>query len=77
MSENQNEESPLSRGGLPKLRANAERDYISGMPRHAFPRRPSMWVVAQLAEHRTVTAAREGSSPFDPPNYSHGTVAEG
>ena len=27
----------------------------------------SMWVVAQLAEHRTVTAAREGSIPFDPP----------
>ena len=25
------------------------------------------WVVAQLAEHRTVTAAREGSTPFDPP----------
>ena len=28
---------------------------------------PCMWVVAQLAEHRTVTAAREGSTPFDPP----------
>ena len=28
----------------------------------------SVWVVAQLAEHRTVTAAREGSTPFDPPN---------
>ena len=28
------------------------------------------WVVAQLAEHRTVTAATEGSTPFDPPtNY--------
>lgn len=26
-----------------------------------------MWVVAQLAEHRTVTAAREGSNPFGPP----------
>ena len=26
-----------------------------------------MWVVAQFAEHRTVTAAGEGSSPFDPP----------
>jgi hypothetical protein len=26
-----------------------------------------MWVVAQLTEHRTVTAAREGSTPFDPP----------
>ena len=26
-----------------------------------------LWVVAQLAEHRTVTAAREGSTPFDPP----------
>jgi hypothetical protein len=42
-------------------------------------RRPCqlMWVVAQLVEHRTVTAAREGSTPFDPPNnFSHGTVAE-
>jgi hypothetical protein len=27
-----------------------------------------MWVVAQLAEHRTVTATVEGSTPFDPPN---------
>jgi hypothetical protein len=26
-----------------------------------------MWVVAQLAEHRTVTATVEGSTPFDPP----------
>ena len=26
-----------------------------------------LWVVAQLAEHRTVTAAREGSIPLDPP----------
>jgi hypothetical protein len=26
-----------------------------------------MWVVAQLAELRTVTAAVEGSTPFDPP----------
>ena len=26
-----------------------------------------MWVVAQLAEHRIVTAATEGSTPFDPP----------
>ena len=43
-----------------------------------FTCRPCMWVVAQLAEHRTVTAAREGSSPFDPPkNFSQGTVAEG
>ncbi len=31
------------------------------------PCRPSVWVVAQLAEHRTVTAASEGSTPFDPP----------
>src|SRR5229473_7562299 len=31
------------------------------------PCRPSVWVVAQMAEHRTVTAAREGSTPFDPP----------
>ena len=32
-------------------------------------RRPCQhaWVVAQLVEHRTVTAAYEGSSPFDPP----------
>jgi hypothetical protein len=28
----------------------------------------SVWVVAQLAEHRNVTAATEGSTPFDPPN---------
>ena len=36
-----------------------------------------MWVVAQLAEHRTVTAASEGSSPFDPPKSNlSGTVAE-
>ena len=27
-----------------------------------------LWVVAQLAEHRTVTADSEGSTPFDPPN---------
>jgi hypothetical protein len=33
-----------------------------------FPCRPQLtWVVAQLAEHRTVTAAIEGSTPFDPP----------
>ena len=33
---------------------------------------------SSTAEHRTVTAAREGSSPFDPPKFfSHGTVAEG
>src|SRR5882724_11948424 len=31
----------------------------------------SVWVVAQLAEHRTVTAAREGSTPFGPPNFKH------
>ena len=29
-----------------------------------------MWVVAQLAEHRTVTAGVEGSSPFDPPKFA-------
>ena len=29
-----------------------------------------MWVVAQLVEHRTVTAGVEGSSPFDPPNFA-------
>ena len=27
-----------------------------------------LWVVAQMAEHRTVTAAIEGSSPFDHPS---------
>ena len=43
----------------------------------SFTCRPLLWVVAQLVEHRTVTAAREGSTPFDPPNFSHGTVAEG
>ena len=26
-----------------------------------------MWVVAQFAEQRTVTAPRKGSTPFDPP----------
>jgi hypothetical protein len=30
---------------------------------------PCLWVVAQLVEHRTVTAAREGSTPFDPPKF--------
>jgi len=35
-----------------------------------------LWVVAQLVEHRTVTAAHEGSTPFDPPNFSQGAVAE-
>ena len=29
-----------------------------------------MWVVAQLAEHRTVTAAGEGSTPFGPPKLN-------
>ena len=33
----------------------------------SFTCRPCVWVVAQLVEHRTVTAAREGSSPFSPP----------
>jgi hypothetical protein len=28
-----------------------------------------MWVVAQLVEHRTVTAAYEGSTPFNPPKF--------
>ena len=28
-----------------------------------------LWVVAQTAERRTVTAAGEGSTPFDPPNH--------
>ena len=35
----------------------------------SFTCRPLLWVVAQLVEHRTVTAAREGSTPFDPPNF--------
>ena len=30
---------------------------------------------SSMAEHRTVTAAYEGSTPFDPPNL-RGTVAE-
>src|ERR1043166_4472323 len=36
---------------------------------------PILWVVAQTIEHRTVTAARESSSLFNPPNLN-GTVAE-
>jgi hypothetical protein len=52
-----------------QLWANAERDYISkNDSSRSIPCRPSVWVVAQLAEHRTVTAAREGSTPFGPPN---------
>ena len=52
-------------------RANAERDYISNnVPSRSIPCRPFVWVVAQLAEHRTVTAAREGSIPFDPPKLN-------
>ena len=40
------------------------------MPRHArLLVARTMWVVAQHAEHRTVTAAGEGSSPFDPPKF--------
>src|SRR3981081_818790 len=51
-----------------QLWANAERDYISkNDSSRSIPCRPSVWVVAQLAEHRTVTAAREGSTPFGPP----------
>jgi hypothetical protein len=30
---------------------------------------------SSMAEHRTVTAAYEGSTPFNPPNL-HGIVAE-
>jgi hypothetical protein len=38
------------------------------VPSRSFPCPPRpAWVVAQLAEHRTVTAAIEGSTPFDPP----------
>ena len=50
-----------------QLWANAERDYICEMSRHARSLSPFVWVVAQMAEHRTVTAASEGSTPFDPP----------
>ena len=51
-----------------QLWANAERDYISkSVSSRSIPCRPSVWAVAQLAEHRTVTAAREGSTPFGPP----------
>ena len=35
----------------------------------SFTCRPRLWVVAQLVELRTVTAAREGSTPFDPPKF--------
>jgi hypothetical protein len=53
-----------------QLWANAERDYISKMSCHArLLIALLVWVVAQLAEHRTVTAASEGSTPFDPPNF--------
>ena len=30
-----------------------------------------LWVVAQMEERRTVTAANEGSTPFDPPNKAY------
>ena len=43
--------------------------------RDSIPCRPSVWVVAQLAEHRTVTAAREGSTPFDPPKHFRFSIA--
>ena len=53
-----------------QLWANAERDYVSkNVSSRSIPCRPSVWVVAQLAEHRTVTAAREGSTPFGPPSF--------
>ena len=42
----------------------------NGPTSRSFTCRPSLWVVAQSAEHRTVTAAREGSTPFDPPKFS-------
>ena len=35
-----------------------------------------LWVVAQLAEHRTVTAASEGSTRFDPPNTLPNSIAD-
>ena len=53
-----------------QLWANAERDYIPSMAeRHARLLVALMWVVAQFVEPRTVTAAREGSTPFDPPKF--------
>ena len=52
-----------------QLWANAECDYICKMSGHTrLLVALLVWVVAQLAEHRTVTAAREGSTPFGPPN---------
>ncbi len=57
-----------SRHPCQSFRANAECDYISkNVSSRSITCRPSVWVVAQLAEHRTVTAAREGSTPFGPP----------
>ena len=54
-------------------RGDAGRFSVS--PRLRVALSASMWVVAQLVEHRTVTAGVEGSSPFDPPKLI-GTVAE-
>ena len=32
---------------------------------------------SSIVEHRTVTAAREGSTPFDPPNFSQWNCGRG
>ena len=59
-----------SRHPCQSFRANAECDYIpKNVSSRSITYRPSVWVVAQLAEHGTVTAAREGSTPFGPPNF--------
>ena len=41
----------------------------------SFSCRPRYVGRSSMAEHRTVTADREGSTPFDPPKFI-GTVAE-
>jgi hypothetical protein len=55
-----------------QIAGECRRDYIFRMCRHdRLNLSPAlMWVVAQFAEHRTVTAAVEGSSPFDPPKFA-------
>ena len=59
-----------SRHPCQSFRANAECDYIpKNVSSRSITCRPSVWVVAQLAEYRTVTAVSEGSTPFDPPSF--------
>src|SRR5436190_10373494 len=48
-------------------RCNLSRLFISDFKSEISNYKLLVWVVAQSAEHRTVTAAREGSTPFDPP----------